>query len=285
MQGTDAPSPTSRLAPGRHAPGSGASRSRGIGGLFRGGFAALRGMRMAIGNRDVHKVYFRFTLALLVASVILGGLLGYGVWVLTEPEAGGFLARHGLDFLASGGLWILRVVGLLIAAVAAPILAVILLGLLFPVFAEAVFFAGLRALDRPRAEALQARPGLPIHAAVWKSVRILLHFLVLTVIALALGLVPLVGVVLGPAVQLWAAGKILGWELMDPYFDKQRMGYGAQKVYVRERATGFVGFGLPWSFVLALPVVGPLLFGLAQAAAPALLVDVLEPGASPDAPR
>lgn len=275
MQGTSAPPPSSTPIPE-----AGGSRSRGVGGMFRGGFAALRGMRAALGNRDVHKVYLRFTLALLVASVLLGGLLGYGVWVLTEPEAGGFLARHGLDALATGGLWILRVIGLVITAVAAPILAVILLGLVFPVFAEAVFFAGLRALDRPRAEALQGQPGLPIHTAVWKSVRILLHFLVLTVIALALGLVPVVGVVLGPAVQLWAAGKILGWELMDPFFDKKRMGYGAQKVYVRRRATAFVGFGLPWSFVLALPVLGPLCFGLAQAAAPALLVDVLEPGAS-----
>jgi hypothetical protein len=39
-----------------------------------------------------------------------------------------------------------------------------------------------------------------------------------------------------------------------------------------------VGFGLPWSFVLALPLIGALFFGLAQAAAPMLLVRVLEPG-------
>jgi hypothetical protein len=36
------------------------------------------------------------------------------------------------------------------------------------------------------------------------------------------------------------------------------------------------GFGAPWTLVLAVPIVGPLGFGLAQAAAALLVTDVLE---------
>jgi CysZ protein len=267
------------------SPGAGAARSQGVGGLFRGFFAALRGTGAALGNRDVYKVYFQFTLILLVLSLLVAGALGYGVWQVTEPEtAGGFLARHGLDWLAGVGLQVLRWVGLVIGALAAPLLAFLLIGILFPVFAEALFFAGLRRLDPARAQALEAEPGLSILASLWKTLRLLAHLVVITALAFVISLVPFVGVVLGPALQLWNTGKILGWELMDPYFDKRRMAFRAQKGYVREHRAAVVGFGLPWAFVLAIPVLGPLFFGMAQAAAPALLVHVLEPGQTPAPP-
>ena len=266
-------------------PAAGAARSQGVGGLFRGFFAALRGAGAALGNRDVYKVYFQFTLILLVLSLILAGALGYGVWQATEPEAaGGFLARHGLDWLAVGGLTVLRYVGIVIAALAAPLLAFLVIGILFPVFAEALFFAGLRRLDPGRAQALEAQPGLSILASLWKTLRLLVHLVVITMLAFVVSLIPLVGVVLGPALQLWNTGKILGWELLDPYFDKRRMAFAAQKVYVRGHRAAVVGFGLPWAFVLAIPLFGPLFFGMAQAAAPGLLVNVLEPGHTPALP-
>lgn len=274
----------SPLAPAGPASGqastraAGPVRSRGVAGLFRGLFAAVQGAGKALGNRDVRRVYFRFTLILLVLSLILAGLLGYGVWRLTEPEsAGGYLAGHFGDVLAV----LMRVAGLMIAALVSPLLAFLLVGLLIPVFSETLFLAGLRALDAPRAQALADQPGLSIAASVWKTLRLLLHLLVFTVIAFAVSLVPFVGVVLGPAVQLWVTGKILGWELLDPFFDKQRMAYAAQKTYVRQHGAAVVGFGVAWSFVLALPLIGALFFGLAQASAPMLLVRVLEPSPAP----
>lgn len=266
-------------------PAAGAARSRGVGGLFRGLYAALHGTGAALGNRDVYKVYFQFTLILLVLSLVLAGALGYAVWHVTAPGPdGGFLARHGLDWLAMGGLTVLRIVGIVIAALVAPLLAFLLIGILFPVFAEALFFAGMRRLDPARAQALAEQPGLSILASLWKTLRLLVHLVVITVLAFLVSLVPLVGVVLGPALQFWNTGKILGWELLDPFFDKRRMAFAAQKVYVREHRAAVVGFGLPWAFVLAIPLFGPLLFGLAQAAAPQLVVNVLEPVARPDAP-
>lgn len=249
-------------------------RSRGIAGLVRGALAAAQGAGKALGNRDVRRVYVQFTLILMALSVVLGLLLGYGVWHLTQADsAGGYVAGHLGDVVAV----LARVAGLLIVALIAPLLAFLVVGLLVPVFSETLFLAGLRALDAPRAQALASRPGLSIAASIAKTLRLLLHLLSFTALAFALSLVPVVGVVLGPAVQLWATSKILGWELLDPFFDKQRMAYGAQKSYVGRHRAAVVGFGLPWSFVLALPLIGALFFGLAQAAAPMLLVRVLEP--------
>jgi hypothetical protein len=37
-----------------------------------------------------------------------------------------------------------------------------------------------------------------------------------------------------------------------------------------------VGFGLPLTFLMAIPLVGPLLFGLAQGAVAQLVVEVIE---------
>jgi uncharacterized protein involved in cysteine biosynthesis len=253
---------------------AGPVRSRGIAGLFRGLFAAVQGAGNALGNRDVRRVYFRFTFVLLVLSLALAALLGYAIWGLTAPEsAGGYLAGHLGDFLTL----LVRVAGLAIAALVSPLLAFLLVGLLIPVFSETLFLAGLRALDAPRAQALADQPGLSIAASVWKTLRLLLHLVLFTMIAFAVSFVPVAGVVLGPAVQLWATGKILGWELLDPFFDKQRMAFAAQKVYVHQHAAAVVGFGVAWSFVLALPLIGALFFGLAQASAPMLLVRVLEP--------
>lgn len=255
-------------------PAAGSSRSRGIAGLFRGLFAAVHGAGAALGNGDVRRVYFRFTLVLLVLSLLLGGLLGWAVWGLTAPEsAGGYVAGHFGDVVAA----LMRVAGLAIVALVSPLLAFLAVGLLIPVFSETLFLAGLRPLDPARAEALARAPGLSIAASVWKTVRLLVHLLSFTVLAFALSFVPFAGVVLGPAVQLWATGKILGWELLDPFFDKQRMAFAAQKQYVHRHIAGVVGFGVAWSFVLALPLIGPLFFGLAQAAAPMLLTRVLEP--------
>jgi hypothetical protein len=50
---------------------------------------------------------------------------------------------------------------------------------------------------------------------------------------------------------------------------------------VHQHTAAVVGFGVSWSFVLALPLIGALFFGLAQASAPMLLVRVLEPVPGP----
>lgn len=246
------------------------SMARGIGGLVRGLTAAVRGGRAALGNPDVRRAYLRFTLALLAMTLLVGGGLVWGVWALTEASA-------EAGDLATVGLWFLRVAGILIALLAAPVLALFAVDIFFPLLAELVFFAGLRGLAPRRAEELQAMPGQPLVASVRASVALFVYFLTLTVVAFLVGFVPVVGPVLGPVLQAWITAKVLGWELMGPYFDKRRMGFRAQRAYVKERGMAFWGFGLGCSLLLAIPLIGAMFFGLVQAAAPALVLDVLEP--------
>ena len=244
--------------------------ARGPGSLLRGMLAAARGLGAALRNRAVRRTYIRFTLALFAATVAVSAGLVFGVWSLTEVSAGAGL-------WASAGLWLVRLAGIVIALLAAPVLALFAVDLLFPLLSESVFFAGLRGLDPARAEALEAQRGLSLGASIRASLALFFYFLSLTAVAFLAGLIPVVGPVLGPAIQIWLTARTLGWELLDPYFSKQDMGFRTQRGYVKARSTAIVGFGLPCGALVAIPLLGPLFFGLAQAAAPALLVDVLEP--------
>jgi len=69
--------------------------------------------------------------------------------------------------------------------------------------------------------------------------------------------------------------------LLDPYLDKLRLGYADQHAFVAAHRPALVGFGLPLSVLMAVPLVGPLFFGLAQGAAAQLVVEVIEGGAQP----
>ena len=246
------------------------SKATGLSGLLGGIGAALRGFGFAVGNRNIWAVYARLVLALLVATAIIFGAMIYGLWTVTEPGASS-------GMLASSGLWALRIAGSVIVALAAPIIALFVVNLVFPMFAEAVFFAGLRHIDRGRAQDLESQPGLPLATAIGVAIIRMVYFVLLTVVALAASLIPVVGVVVGPVFQIWITAKTVGWELIDPYLDKRQMGFADQREYVNHYSKAISGFGLPYSFLLAIPLIGPLFFGLAQAASPVLIVDVLDP--------
>ncbi|NJK32509.1 MAG: EI24 domain-containing protein, partial [Deltaproteobacteria bacterium] len=96
---------------------------------------------------------------------------------------------------------------------------------------------------------------------------------------LLLGLVPVVGSIAGAIGQTWLTARTVGWELVDPYFDRLGMGWSEQREFVREHRRSLLGFGLPLSLILAIPLVGPLLFGLAQAAAAVYVVREVPPHA------
>ncbi len=245
------------------------NQSAGVGGLFRGLGAALRGLSSTMSNPEVWSAYARLVAALLVTTVVLGGAMTYGWWKVT-----GMLPDD--SWLSSLGI-VLFVVGAIIVALAAPLLALMVVNEAFPFFAEAVFFAGMRHIAPDRARALEAMSGLSMAASIKVAIAVLVKFLSLTILALLISLIPVVGTIAGPVFQLWITAKTLGWELLDPFFDKMEMRYGPQRDYVDQHSKAIVGFALPYSFVLAIPLIGPLFFGLAQAAAPVLIHDVLDP--------
>ncbi|MCA9716577.1 MAG: EI24 domain-containing protein [Myxococcales bacterium] len=249
--------------------------SAAAGGAWGGASAAMRGLRTALANREVRQTYLQLLVALYITTVVLAGVLVTTLWVLTPiaPE---------LTWAWTVFYWVLRIAGSLILAFASPLLALFTVNLVFPLLGERVFFAGMRVLDPARAAALEQREGMPLVRSLWMTVARMILFLGGTLLALAVTLIPLVGALLGPALSLFFTARAMTWELLDPVFDKRRMYLSAQREYIKQRQPALVGFGLPFSLLLSIPLVGPLFFGLAQAAVATLYVEVLELGGEPE---
>jgi len=234
--------------------------------------AAIRGVRFALSHPEIRRIYRQLLVVLFFTAIGLTVLLSGGLWYFTAlaDDASGWMVA---------GIWLLRIAGALIVLMASPLLALMVINALFPFLGERAFLGALRVLDPARADALASREGLSLSAGLGIAIRRLLHFMALTIFAFGLTLIPLVGALLGPLVQLWSTSRAMTWELLDPYFDKRAFSYADQRRYLREHRGAIFGFGLPLSFLLALPIVGPLCFGLAQASSALLVVEVLEPGA------
>ncbi len=239
-------------------------------GVASGVSAAFRGVRFALAHPEIRRLYRQLLVVLFLVALALSGLLTGSLWYFTG-------IADDASSLAVAGLWILRIAGQIIILMSAPLLALMVVNAFLPFLGERAFLGALRVLDPARADRLEASEGLSFAGGLSSSLRRLVHFVALTLLAFGTTLIPLVGVILGPVLQLWATSRALTWELLDPYFDMQGLSYADQRSYLRGNRRAVFGFGLPLSFVLGLPFVGPLCFGLAQASAALLIVEVLEP--------
>ncbi|MEM9493159.1 MAG: EI24 domain-containing protein, partial [Myxococcota bacterium] len=217
------------------------AQATGVGGLLRGLATAMSGAGQALGNAAVRKAYVRLVAALLVTSVAIGAGLYYGLSYLVDMTSG--LATVDVpvlgtvvDWLGSALTVVLKILAVIVAVLAAPLLALMIINQLFPMFAEAVFLAGLRPYDAALADELKKRPGLSFMTSLGVMIKVIVYFLALTILAALLTLVPVVGTVLGPVFQVWITAKTLAWELFDPYFDKCEMRFSAQRAYVDRRS-------------------------------------------------
>jgi hypothetical protein len=71
--------------------------------------------------------------------------------------------------------------------------------------------------------------------------------------------------------------------MMEPYFDRHGMRWSAQRAYIKKNRWTILGFALPISLLLAIPIIGPLFFGIAQAGAAWFVRHVLEGAPEPGA--
>jgi len=234
-----------------------------------GAALALRGLRLALASPEVRRVYLHLALTLVGTSLALMAGLGWAIWALIPTPEDPALWLGVL-------LWTLKIGGTALAVMAAPLLSLFIVNIVFPFLGERVFMAGLKCVEPGRAAELEASAGVGFKTSVGSSLRRLLYFIGVTLLTLALTLVPVFGAVLGPAAQLWFTSRMLSWELLDPYFERRGLAYAAQRGLMKTHSTAMFGFGAPWTLLLALPIVGPLGFGLAQAAAALLVTDILE---------
>ncbi|MDC0669885.1 EI24 domain-containing protein [Nannocystis radixulma] len=241
--------------------------------LPRGLQLAGRGLRLALASAEVRRAYLRLAAVLVVLAVALTVVLGGLLWWMVPVDG-------DMSWTTWLGRWALRLGGGALALVAAPMLAFFAVSIGFPFLADGVFMAGVRATDPALATRLERSSELGFVAATVGSIKRAVYFLGVTVALLAVTLVPFVGPLLGPPLQLWYAARTFTWELLDPYFERVGSDYAHQQKIVRGHRATLAGFGLPWVAVMALPFVGPLLFGLAQAAVATVVADELEAGAA-----
>ncbi|MDC0718176.1 EI24 domain-containing protein [Nannocystis bainbridge] len=237
--------------------------------LPRGLQLAGRGLQIALASPEVRRAYLRLAVVLVILAVVLTALLGGLLWWLV-PVSG------DMSWTTWLGRWALRIGGGLLALVAAPMLSFFVVSIGLPFLADGVFMAGMRATDPALAARLERPAELGFVAATVGSIRRAVYFLGVTAVLFGLTLVPFVGPLLGPPLQLWYAARTFTWELLDPYFERTGQTYAQQQTVVRAHRATLAGFGLPWVAVMALPFVGPLLFGLAQAAVATVVADELE---------
>lgn len=243
-------------------------------GAFSAGFsAAMRGLRVAGRSPEVRGTYVQLVAVIFVIAAWLdvGGI--WAIWHLTATDPTS-------PWWAILGLWTLRIAGILITLLIAPLIAFFAVNTFFPLLAERVFFAALRTLAPERARELEALPGTPFFVGVGRNLIRMLLFLGLTAGSFAVSLVPAVGAVVGPPLSLYVTARAMSWELLDPYFDKLQLTFADQRRVVNEHRAALVGFGLPIGLIMAIPLAGPLFFGLAQAAAAVLVAEVIEGSSS-----
>jgi uncharacterized protein involved in cysteine biosynthesis len=231
--------------------------------------AAFAGIKVALFDAGVRAAYLRVMAGLLALTLALDVLGVWGIVSLVDPAA-----FEGWRALAMQGL---RVLGIVLVIVAGPILALLTMNVLFPFFNEPMFMAGLRAVDPARAERVAAGPGMPLATSAGIALTRLLRYLGLSLALLLLGLVPLVGSIAAPLGQALLTARTVAWELMDPYFDRLDIRGPEQREFVARHRNALLGFGLPLALLLAIPLLGPLLFGLVQGAAGTFLVRLIPP--------
>jgi uncharacterized protein involved in cysteine biosynthesis len=238
-------------------------------GIVAGVSAAFRGLRIATSTPEVGRAYLKLAAVVLALSIVLDVA---GIWTVLHFTAG----DGDQEWWERVGLVLVRVAGIGIVLLAAPVIAMFISNTLFPFLSEKVFLAGMRAVDPARADQLAAMPGMPLATAVSQNIIRMLLFIALSVGAFAFSFVPVVGSIGGPILQAYFTARALGWELLDPYFEKLEYRFDAQHRFVREHRAPLVGFALPYSLVMAIPILGPFAFGIAQAAAGVFTREILE---------
>lgn len=231
----------------------------------------LSGLRAARSAPGLGRAYGRYAVALVLTSLLLIAALGTGAfqgleWVLTE--------RVDAD-LSETARTVIEVVGTVvvvaISLVIAPVLSLVIVGAALPIWSEQLFYAGMQSIDPDRAARLSSAKGDGITVSLHLGIRRLARLLVVQLLGFGLSFIPVIGVILGPSVSLVGAGWIVGWEMIDPYLSRLGLTIPEQRAVARAHRRDLLGFGVPASAIMAIPVLGPAFFGLIQVAAARLV--------------
>jgi uncharacterized protein involved in cysteine biosynthesis len=93
------------------------------------------------------------------------------------------------------------------------------------------------------------------------------HFTRYSLMWLSFSIIPIVGSFITWIGQTWLVADKMGWNLLSVYtISSKKMSYRQQKHWMRARKWRIIGFTLPFVLLASIPLVGPLVLGIAQAA-------------------
>ena len=93
----------------------------------------------------------------------------------------------------------------------------------------------------------------------------------------AVGFIPVVGQTVVPVVSAAFGGWMLGLELIGPAFERRnRLTLAERRAAMRKQRARVLGFAVPTFFLLAIPLVGVLVFPVATAAGTLLARQLLD---------
>lgn len=242
--------------------------------ILSGARAILSGIRELRGVAGVRRAYLWIVLSLMLISLLLNAL---GFWAIQKyiPIAEDSSIWSTLLF------WTLRILSAAAVILLSPLVAIISCNILFPIFSELPFLAGVNALRPSLATELKQAPGLSTPVAIGINLRRLFSLLAFSFCFFLMGLIPVVGPLLASPLQFIIAARIVGWELLDPYFDKKGVSFSEQKRMVSRYLPEILGLGAVCAPLLSIPLIGPLFFGLLQASTARFVIDLLETAPPP----
>jgi len=236
--------------------------------LVRGMRLGVRGVAHALHRgRVLQTCWPLFLTSLLLTVVLQAGGVALALRLTRGDDT--------LAWWAAAVMLALRVFGVIAALGAGAILGLMLTALFVPLMAERIFMTSYRALDAPAATALATLPGFPLRTEITYGLRRLAGFLPRIVGAFLLTFIPLLGLIAGPATEAYVAARFLAWELLEPWLSRRSVDWDGQVALMREKRWLLIGFALPFAPALAIPLLGPFMFTLAQAAMPLLVAEEL----------
>jgi hypothetical protein len=226
--------------------------------MWEGLQEAAKGSWSVLQNPKVREDYFNFAKSMGLILLTMYAVLGVLLFVYMPVAAFVFTIAPGFlgQILTMIPLWAFNVTRKRT-----------------PMAANRLFLDELERLSPPRAQELeqQMKTDEAINKQwteeLYHDLRTSWHFTRYSLMWLSFSIIPIVGSLITWIGQTWLVADKMGWNLLSVYtISAKKMSYRQQKHWMRARKWRIIGFTLPFVLLASIPILGPFIMGIAQAA-------------------
>lgn len=151
-----------------------------------------------------------------------------------------------------------------------------------PIFSCGLFIKGLQSLDVELAEDFNNQLFLTKSKSSWwkafiDSGREITHFAFLSFVCLLLAIIPIIGSILAVIGQLIVTANRLSFNFTRVYMERIKgMRFKEKRKFMDHHAGLLLGFCLPYTIIMSIPLLGPYLLGYGQASAAHLIYEMIK---------